>query len=308
MKKRFFILLLFPCMIFAQQEPLQEVCSKGTLVKTLYAYKRIKDAKKYDSDSIKRGIQVLQVGCMMVEHPIAKVVGAVLELASVGIDVCEMFLGADLPEQVVQEMQYHDIFIPERFYFEVMRKKLIDLKKEFEDIKHVVCGSYDFVSHEIFFEPFAITIAQEASLSQLEKKYLRIVREKELYDLQQNILNVQYQIAWHISELVCARSEALDTVKKVLGFVSEARSAIKNSLSGATKDQLIDLYNKERYLEKMLRVYFDAHAKILLLIKFFKKSTHENVLQQTSNVMDVLAHVEEEILVCDVMFRDEDCI
>lgn len=302
MKKCFLILLLFPCMMFAQQAPLQEGCSKETLVKTLYAYKKIKDAKNYDSDSVKRGIQVLQVGCLLVEHPIAKLIGAILELASVGVDVYEMFGNTAIPEEVLQEIRYHDIFIPERFYFEIMRKKLTDLKKEFVDIQNIIDEYYDFTDNAMIFDPFVITIAQEATYDKFEKVYLRIARENELYQLEQDIVDLQYQIAWSFSKLIDERFEALQNVRNVLGYVSDAKSSIKNSLYTATKDQLLDLYSKEIYLEKTLNIYFKCNAKLILIMNFFKQPLNADALKQTSNIMDVIAQVESEIAACDFVF------
>ena len=302
MKKSFFILLLFPCMMFAQQAPLQEGCSKDTLVKTLYAYKRIKDAKNYDSDSIKRGIQVLQVGCLLVEHPIAKLIGAVLELASVGVDAYEMFRNTAIPEEILEEIRYHDIFIPERFYFEVMRKKLTDLKKEFVDIQNIVGEYYDFTDNKMIFDPFVITIAQEVTYDKFEKFYLKIARENELYQLEQDIIDLQYQIAWSFSKLIDERSESLRNVRKILGYVSDAKSSIKNSSYAATKDQLLNLFAREMYLEKMLDIYYKYNAKLILIMNFLKQPLNADVLKQTSNIMEIIAHVESEIAACDFIF------
>ena len=300
MKRMLYILVLFSGVIYAQQEPLQEGCSKETLVKTLCAYKKIKDETFYDSDSIKRGIEVLQVGCMMIEHPVAKVIGAILELASVGVDVYEMFKGNFISEEVVQEMQYYDVFIPERFYYEVMRKKLQDLKQEFIDISNIVCQYYDFTKTEMYAEPFVITVAQEVACSELQKKQLRYVREKELHQLEQDIVDLQYQIAWSFSELIDKRAQALHNVRKVFGYVCDAKSVIKNSEFDATKNQLIDLYAKEMYLEKMRDVYLNYTAKLLLIINFLKQPLNAQVLKQTSNIMEIIARVETEIASCDL--------
>lgn len=261
------------------------------------------DLLVHNSDSIKRGIEALQVGCMMIEHPVAKVIGAILELASVGVDVYEMFKDNFISEEVVQEMQYHDVFIPGRFYYEIMRKKLQDLKQEFIDISNIVSGNYDFSDNSIVCDPFVITVAQEAVCSELQKKQLRYVREKELHQLEQDIVDLQYQIAWNFSELIDARAQALKNVQKVFGYVCDARSSIKNSEFSATQNQLIDLYVKEQYLEKMLNVYFDLTAKLLLIIHFFKQPSNAQSLKQTSNIMEVVARVEFEIISCDIAQR-----
>ncbi len=262
------------------------------------------DIAVHNSDSIKRGIQVLQVGCMLVEHPVAKLIGAVLELASVGVDVYEMFKDTSVPEDVAQEIQHHDIFIPERFYFEVMRKKLTDLKKEFVDIQNIVCEYYDLKNDflETAFDPFIVTIAQEATCNELQKKQLRYVRENELHQLEQDIVDLQYQIAWSFSKLIDERSESLRNVRKVLGYVSDLRSSIKNSLHTAAQDQLLNLFAREMYLEKTLNIYFKCNAKLVLIMNFLKQPLNADVLKQTSNIMEVIARVESEIATCDFIF------
>lgn len=300
MKKFLCGAMLCSSIIFADEGFLQGDCSNNKLVTTLYAYKKIKDAKYYDSDSIKRGIEVLQVGCMLIEHPVAKLIGAILELASVGVDVYEMFVYAPVQEVVDGANQYHDVFIPERFYFEVMRKKLQDLKKDFVDISNIVCGHYDFTKTELHTDPFVITVAQEMASSELQKKQLRYVREKELHQLEQDIVDLQYQIAWSFSELIDKRAQALKNVKSVFRYVCDARSEIKKSTCAASRDQLIDLYVKEQYLEKTVEIYFDYTAKLLLIMNFLKQPLHAQVLKQTSNIMEIIARVESDIASCDL--------
>lgn len=301
MKKKLMVLCLFPFMMFANQEVFEKRCSKETLVKTLCAYKKIKDFAIYDSDAVKRGIQCFQVGCMLVEHPVAKLVGAILELASVGIDAYEMFSTSSIPEAVIQEIEYHDIFLPERFYFEIMRKKLTDVKKEFIDVRNVVCEYYTLNDFEIMFDPFALTISQEATYNDLQKKHLRYAREKELHQLEHDIIDLQFQIILHISNLIEARSKSFFNVNKVFEYVSNERSAIKNSLHDYTKDQLVDLYVKEMYLEKIMNEYKHYNAKLLLAINFFKQPMNASVIKQTSNIMEIISRIESDIVSSDFL-------
>ena len=122
-----------------------------------------------------------------------------------------------------------------------------------------------------------------------------------MYNLQKDIIDLQYQIAWHVSHVISDRSEALRDVKKVFEHVVHTQSAIQHSLHTGTKGQLVDLYAQELYLKHIVNIYLQHQAKLLLLIDFFKKSSHADVLKQTSNIMDVIAHVEFEIITCDFM-------
>jgi hypothetical protein len=89
-------------------------------------------------------------------------------------------------------------------------------------------------------------------------------------------------------------------VKSVFRYVCDAQSKIKNSVCAASQDQLIDLYAKEMYLEKMRDMYFNYTAKILLIINFLKQPLHAQALKQTSNIMEIIARVESEIASCDL--------
>lgn len=309
MKKIVLMCVLFSSMIFAGNKLLEDGLSKDTQVKILCVYKKIKDIDSaYDSEVIKQGIEVLQVGCMMIEHPVAKLLGAVLGLAGVGVDLYEVCKDSFFPEVVEKEIEFQPVFLPERFYFELIRKKLQYVKKDFMHILHVVCESYICDSDEIIFDPFAMTVSQEASCTLLQKKYLQYLREQELYQLQEDIVNLQYQIAWHFSELVQSRSEALCELKKVFALVCNTRSCMKHFEYKAARDQLVDLYAQELYLEKIRNIYQHHTAKLVLLIDFFKNSLHAEVLKKTSNIMNVISQVEIEIADCGFMLSDKDCL
>ena len=293
--KLFFVALLIFSTMFADQECNQAGCSQETLVNALCAYKKIKDSALGFSEEVKRGIQCLQVGCMLIDHPVAKLCGAVLELASVGVDVYEMFQDAFLPEEAAQKNVYRDFCLPERFYFEMMYKKLNDLKKDFLEIKNIVCDVYDVELYEKSYDFFKVTVAQEVAYNETQKRVLRYIRQKELHGLENEIESIQYQIAWHFSELVDARLKSLAYAKKVFAYVSDARSLLQNSSENTTKEQLIDLYSKEMYLKKIVDEYLSYTAKVIVLINFFKQSSHAQVLKQTSNIMQIINQLESEM-------------
>lgn len=251
---------------------------------------------------------ILNIGRMILRYPI--------EIASVASCLEKAYLNRDKLEVEKEENKINKPIkindTPERTNYEKHRSELFELRNDFLRIKDelnqlIECQSFREInftkalfnaikSADVSSLNLILLPTQESQYNDEQKTNLRKLRQSELDQIKQQILELQIALAFHFNELIDARNRAIADDNSLILVVNQSVNLWNANLENITDNTAMSNYESILTSEDSLKNIENRNQELQVAIKYYKNIKNGCILKRTTNISDLIAQEEKKIL------------
>ena len=250
-----------------------------------------------------------------IANPIVRILGETIGLAAFNtkndVNNFDKIPDNSLPKQINSVSKA----TPERIYYESRRKELLGLKQKFEAVQTGLQDACRYQNNNLlglghnYFKSInqsnvksitQPTIDAESKLNETQKEQLRAIREADLQQIEQSIIDIQYNIVFLFKELIEQKNQAIKEYQNaVVNFTAHVND-YNNSLASNNKLNVdiniaIANYEKHHKAEALLDDIGERTQELSFVMQYYKIHIKTEVIDQTTNIAKVIDQETKDI-------------
>ncbi len=249
-------------------------------------------------------LPTITIGSIIAVNPVLATIGATIALATIGMAIYEK------SNQTNSQANNSSNHLQERFYFEKRKQDLTRLKQEFVTIKQgleLITAAYRNNAHNFtyrFLHQLQIpdisrssqpSASQELQLNAQQKEDLRELRELELEQLEDQIVDLQLSLIFHFSELISRTHQAQEKVNTQVIPTNNLVHFWNNNSHNLSQDAAINHQENLLLHEDLLDDLGLRNQELKFAITYYKIPSNAKIIKDTTNLMNILDDEEKNI-------------
>lgn len=279
------------------------------------------DVWVHNAEPLVLGLSSMCLGSVIVINPVAAMIGATVALSVISHKAYQAYM-QQCPSDDVRPLPTH-IMLAERLYYiersaalGAIQQELLSIKNGLENLKALyniskVNFTYQFLQQTIPLDTrqqnqfLQISSTREMQLSDTQKEHLRTLRETQLKHIEQEIVDLQVALAFHINELIEQVSVADNEYNNAAEDINRFTTAWNDHCRNMTDSIALQAY-KAHLLDECLLQNFDQKVNELKIVaNYYNSCIKTACLKQSTNIFDLLEKMNAVIIDCEQRIAKE---
>ena len=251
--------------------------------------------------------------------PVASIVGETIGLATFDtknyVNEFDKIPDNSLPQQATPSVSKE---LPERIYYESRRKELLELKQKIEIIQIGLKNACQYRNNN-FVSTFLSSLNQsniksivqpsidaEFKLNDEQKRQLREIRQSDLHQIEQVIIELQHNIVFLFKELIGQKNQSFKDLCNITSEIDARSRSYNDSLDRKVNvdlNTIITSYQKYYKAEAQIDDVKEKLEELNFLIKAYqtyKNGNNISVIEKTTNIAFVIEQETKDIKAIDI--------
>jgi Tfp pilus assembly protein PilE len=279
------------------------------------------DVWVHNAEPLVLGLSSMCLGSVTVINPVVAMIGATVILSTVGHNAYQAYMQQSSNDDV-KPLPTHVMLAERSYYIErsnalgVIKQELLSIKNGLENLKALydigkVNFTYQFLQQAVSLNTrqhnqfLQITSTREMQLSDTQKENLRTLRETQLKHIEQEIVDLQVALIFHINALIEQVYVADNEYNNVAGEINDCTTTWNDHRCNMTDAIALQSY-KAHLLDECLLQNFDQKVNELKIVaNYYNNCITTACLKQSTNIFDLLEKMNAVIVDCEQRIAKE---
>ncbi|HEX4068772.1 MAG TPA: polymorphic toxin-type HINT domain-containing protein, partial [Candidatus Babeliales bacterium] len=280
------------------------------------------DVWVHNAEALVLGLSSICLGNVTLINPIVATIGATIALSAIAHKAYQSYI-QQFPNNDQKSALPIDVMLAERSYYlrrlmalETIQQELFNIKNGLENLRALCFASstsftYQFLKQTVPLnvrkqnQLLQISATRETQLSNNQKENLRILRDRELQYLEQEIITLQTALAFHFNELI-EQLYATDNEYKNDGNEIDAAIVLWNdNLDKITDFIALQLYKANLLNEYLLNNFEQKVDEFKIVADYYHNCMNAMCIRQSTNIIELLEKMNPVIKEYDQCISNE---